>query len=218
MFPEAWTTREHQFWNSLDLSGKTVYDVGAFHGMLTLFFASRAKQVICYEPNPYNRRRLEENVALNQLHNVRVRPVGLGSSCETLRMAFNPLTPGAASFEQKTGNQLIVEDIPVTTLDSDIEEHGLPAPDFIKIDIEGWEIEALRGARNTLLKHRPELFLEMHGETINEKKRKVAEIVEYVTALGYGNILHIESKTQITQDNASVAAQGHLYCRSSRII
>ncbi|MGH9500211.1 MAG: FkbM family methyltransferase [Terriglobales bacterium] len=213
-------TREHQFWQSLDLSGKTVYDVGAFHGLLTLFFASRARQVICYEPNQSNRKRLEENVALNHLSNVRVRPTGLGSRRETLRMAFNPLTPGGATVDQRATDHLLrhssgvrVEDVPVTTLASDIAENQLPAPDFIKIDIEGWEIEALRGARDILQTSHSELFLEMHGETMDEKKRKVAQIVEYIVGLGYQSIVHIETSTPITIANSDVAAQGHLHCR-----
>jgi FkbM family methyltransferase len=50
-----------------------------------------------------------------------------------------------------------------------IPQIGPPAPDFIKVDIEEWEIEALRGARNTLESRKPTLFLEMHSEAVKEK-------------------------------------------------
>ena len=51
-------TLEHHFWRSLDLKRLVVYDIGAFHGLLTLFFASQARQVIAFEPSERNRKRL----------------------------------------------------------------------------------------------------------------------------------------------------------------
>lgn len=213
-------TKEHEFWKSLDLRGKVVYDVGAFQGLLTLFFARQAQQVISYEPNPHNRKRLEENVALNGLYNVLIRPVGIGSSERNLRMIYNPLMPGGASVEQGIGEHLlndskaIVTDIPVTTLDAELNEYALPAPALIKIDIEGHELDALNGARETLLKYRPDLFLEMHGETMNQKKKKVAAIVSYLEEIGYSDIRHVESGALISLTNSSAAAEGHLYCRA----
>jgi FkbM family methyltransferase len=50
MFSSGLMTAEQQFWSSLNLSGMTVYDIGALHGLLTLFFASRAKAGVCFEP------------------------------------------------------------------------------------------------------------------------------------------------------------------------
>ena len=79
LFSPGIMTAEHQFWCGLNLSGMTVYDVGAFHGLLTLFFASQAKAVVCFEPNTQNHKRLTENLMLNAIKNVEVRKVGVGS-------------------------------------------------------------------------------------------------------------------------------------------
>jgi FkbM family methyltransferase len=220
MFSNGILTAEEQFWSSLDLRGMTVYDIGAFHGLLTLFFASQAKTVISFEPNSQNRRRLTDNMTLNGIQNVTVRNVGVGSSRETRKMVVSPLMPGGASVDGKAEENLMragvgttAEEVRIVTLDCEIPEANLPVPDFIKIDTEGWEIEVLCGARHTLESHRPTLFLEMHGETLREKKRKVAEIVAFLWDLNYRTILHVETSTAITKENTTVAMEGHLYCR-----
>jgi FkbM family methyltransferase len=215
-------TAEQEFWRGLNLAGMTVYDVGAFHGLLTLFFASRARKVICFEPNTRNHERLMENLALNGIKNVEVRKAGVGSRSEMLRMVGNPLMPGGSSVDGKVVEELLragvetrVEEIAIITLDEEIPQASLPPPDFIKIDIEGWEIEALRGARKTLELHKPAVFLEMHGETIREKKRKVADIVAFLWEINYRRIRHIETGATITPENTAVAMQGHLYCQTA---
>ena len=212
---------EEKFWRSLDLSGLVVYDIGAFEGILTMFFSTRCARVISYEPNSINHARLLENIRLNKLSNVTVRKLGLGSRAQSAELVFAPLMTGGGSLEPKTAAQIknsqkvMSERIEITTLDRDIAEGGLPAPDFVKIDIEGFELEALKGASQTLSAHRPAVFLEMHGETMREKKRKVTEIVEWLSQAGYRNVLHVESQTAITPANATVAAEGHLYCRAN---
>src|SRR3974390_1881809 len=57
---EAHSSPELVFWKELDLDGKVVYDIGAFHGLLTIYFAKRAKTVVAWEPNSRNRQRLME--------------------------------------------------------------------------------------------------------------------------------------------------------------
>ncbi len=220
IFSPGIITAEQQFWCGLNLGGMTVYDIGAFHGLLTLFFASRSKAVVCFEPNTANYRRLMENLMLNGIKNVEVRKVGVGSQRETRMMVGSPLMPGGASVDGKAVEELLragvgtaVEEISIVTLDEEIPQASLPAPDFIKIDIEGWEIEALRGARKTLESYKPALFLEMHGETMREKRRKVAEIVGLLWEINYRRIRHIETGATVTPENASVAMEGHLYCQ-----
>lgn len=221
--PEAFSksidTAEIQFWRQLPLTGLTVYDVGSFEGLLALYFASRAKQVICYEPNSRNYGRLTDNIQLNGFTNVRVRKTGVGEAPQEIKLIWNPAMPGGASAEAATTEHLketvagaIVETIPITTLDKDVEENQLPAPDLIKIDIEGWELQALRGARGLIDRYKPALYLEMHGETMALKKSKVADIVQFLEAAGYPVIQHVETGQKVTSANSTIAVEGHLYC------
>lgn len=218
-FTSSVVTPEERFWHDLDLRGKTVYDIGAFHGLLTLFFAVRAKSVVSFEPNSRNRTRLLENLRINKIQNVQVRDRGIGSQRENRQMASVTLTPGGASIDEKaiesfakSGVETVTEQVSIVTLDEEIPEQNLPRPDFIKIDTEGWELEALRGARNTLATYHTALFLEMHGSTMREKKRKVSEIVNFLWDTGYRDILHVESGASIYPENSALAAEGHLYC------
>ena len=55
----------------------------------------------------------------------------------------------------------------------------------------------------------------MHGETIREKKTKVAEIVSFLWEVGYKRIRHVETGASITPENTAVAMEGHLYCQAA---
>jgi FkbM family methyltransferase len=152
------------------------------------------------------------------LTNVTIRDVGIGSKVENMEITSCVLMPGGATGDATITKNLKQsnvatnsEIVSITTLDNDIRERRLPKPDFVKIDIEGMELEALRGSAHTLSECRPALFLEMHGETINLKKKKVNEIIKYLTSVGYKCIEHVETGTKIDQDNSHIAAEGHLY-------
>lgn len=196
---------EELFWRGLDLDGMTVYDVGAFQGLLTLFFAARAERVIAFEPDSINHVRLLENLALNGMRNAQARKLAVGSEPGMLGMAHDPLMPGGSHLTEPGHGSLGVE---VAALD-DLE---LPPPDLIKIDTEGWELQALRGGERTICKHSPRLFLEMHGQTMAEKQRNATSIVAWLWEHGYRNNMHVESRAEITPENAVLASRGHLFC------
>ena len=211
-------TPEVRFLEDLSLSGKVVYDVGAFHGLITLFFSRKARRVVAYEANAHNYARVKENLALNEVTNVTVRNVAVGAEPGLLKLVWDPLMPGAGSADSAIGSQIRGSqgcheiDVPVVRLDDDMAEQGLPVPDFVKIDIEGFELQALQGLRGTLVRHGPALYLEMHGADREQKEQNVAAIYDFLTKAGYCKILHVESGKELTRDTVAEGREGHLYC------
>jgi FkbM family methyltransferase len=101
-------------------------------------------------------------------------------------MVGSPLMLGSASLDESTVAELlrsgvgtVVQDVSLVTLDEEIAQGNLPSPNFVKIDIEGWEIEALRGASNTLKAHKPALFLEMRGRLCERKGAKWRKLLDF---------------------------------------
>ena len=82
------------------------------------------------------------------------------------------LEPG---FQEHLGDAPTVE-VPVVALDDLRPLLDLPPPDFVKVDVEGFEDEVLRGARRTVEAHRPTLMVEVHGLTPEDKATKAEAV------------------------------------------
>lgn len=208
-------TPEARFLRSLPLQGKVVYDVGAFVGLLTLFFARQAKQVIAYEPNPPSYARASENVALNGLSNVQLRNLAVGSEAAVLTLAYDPLMPGAASGAdavrtqiQETAASTLSASVRVVRLDDDARDAGLPAPDLMKIDVEGMELAVLQGAAG-LLKAHPALYIELHGSDAENKRANARAVIDFLRAHGYRKFLDVEAGALVSPEQ--VDRPSHLY-------
>jgi FkbM family methyltransferase len=211
---------EESFLLNLSLEGQTVYDVGGDQGIYTLFFASRVGsrgRVITFEPNPGSYRRIVDNVELNHLQNVDVRPLGLGEKKGKLTFIFPEGEPARGSADAGIQAQLLREknsrtiEIEVNSLDAEIASANLPEPDLVKIDVEGLEMDVLRGMSQTLMERRPNLFIEVHGADVQSKEDNARQVVTYLLDAGY-EVFHIESKESITRSNINQARQGHIYC------
>jgi FkbM family methyltransferase len=140
--------------------GMTVIDVGANHGMFSLEAAhlvGASGIVHAFEPTPTTRALLCNNLAVNRLEVVSVFPSALAERAGTAQLRVHKQMSGLntlASRDITWNRQTLVADeiveVPVTTLDAHSEEHGLHHVDFLKIDVEGFELGVIRGARKLL--------------------------------------------------------------------
>ncbi len=142
--------------------GDVVIDGGAHVGIFThQALRQGAAKVIAIEPDPGNLHCLRRNFAAEIASGrVVVVPEGLWSRRTTLELFEGVENSGTNSLIWKhAGNKVRV---PVTTLDLLVERLELERVNFIKMDIEGAEREALKGAFQTLRRHRPRLMLDTY--------------------------------------------------------
>ena len=142
--------------------GGMVVDCGAHVGVFTHYELARgASRVIAVEPEPVNAECFRRNFAREIADGVVVLvPKGVWSSESTLELSVATDNSGMNSVVSDEGGAKIK--IPVTTIDRILENLGMSRVDFIKMDIEGAEREALAGAANTLKRFRPRLMLDTY--------------------------------------------------------
>jgi FkbM family methyltransferase len=158
---EVWerNTVEFMLQNS---RGEAVITAGAFFGDALPALAKVCKWVWAFEPNPENHRCAQITVLLNGLRNVTLCQAGLGEKCEKKQLVvkdYNGRSLGGASQMADItdrGSESVAID--VVTIDSMLAEQTDIC--IIHLDLEGFEEYALRGARQTIERHRPWLILE----------------------------------------------------------
>ena len=145
--------------------GSVVFDLGGHVGFYTLL-ASEAVgstgRVFVFEPVPRNLFYLKKHLELNHTSNVTVLEVAVSDKSGTVSFEEGPSSSmGRIALE----GELLVRTV---VLDELISRRELPAPDYMKIDIEGAELSALHGARSMLARAHPTIFLATHGSDVHQ--------------------------------------------------
>jgi len=136
---------------------ETCLDIGANIGNHSLFFSNIFTQVVSFEPNDSTFKVLAINS--NLANNIRAVNVGLGSKNATLDAFVDPLNIGGAAVSDSSEANIQFK---IVALDEYLKENPTSSISFIKMDVEGYELEALKGASETLEKYQPILALELH--------------------------------------------------------
>lgn len=147
--------------------GDIVVDAGANHGTFSVKAAKivgNGGKVIAIEPEVNNLSILQRNIRENELGNVVIVPKGLWSRKDKLKLNLYTTIYHAfyrhRYYEMEDTNRF--EEVEVDTLDNILKELGVKRVDFIKMDIEGAEIEALKGMNETLENNDVKLANEDH--------------------------------------------------------
>lgn len=151
-------------------AGFVFCDVGANVGHHTLFM-SQLGEVLAFEPSPALVTSLEHKLRLNRVTNVRVFPVGLGAADQELQY-FQPITAntGTGSFVAgfSPDNAPTGQTLTVMNGDTFLRGQGVERIDLMKIDVEGFEREVLKGLPLTLASMSPTIFLEVSRNLARE--------------------------------------------------
>ena len=170
-------------------SANVVFDIGANIGFMALHFAKKypAKTVLAFEPAPRTYEFLRKNIALNPLiSNVTAYNFGFSDVCGTQKFYYYPEVSGASSLgnDDFVDNKESINCI-FKTLDEFCDQENI-FPDFLKLDIEGAELLALRGGSNIIENYKPMLFMEMLRKWAAKFNYHPNDIIKFLAKLGYG--------------------------------
>lgn len=147
----------------LPLSDGIVFDVGCHYGYTSAWFAQRARQVFCFEPNPQNQRYVAEVLRIRSLSNVELVRSAVGERRGDAMLHVKPL-PGHHSLADIGASETIDRvPVPVLALDEFADERGIDQIALIKIDVEGFEPEVLRGAQRLLRRRAVDAIIFEHS-------------------------------------------------------
>lgn len=138
-----YNSREREFLRRVMRPGDVIADVGANIGFYTLWLAAApvpGTRVIAFEPNPSVYNALEENVRLNGFDHVTTVQAAVGEANKMVSLGIVPDAPGISSLLNTKAEQVEVR---MVTLADALKDAGLNRCDIIKIDVEGYEYEAL---------------------------------------------------------------------------
>jgi FkbM family methyltransferase len=162
----SWNPAEYEAFRAAVRPGATALDIGANVGAYSLLlgqWVGASGRVFAFEPAPAIFDGLSRHVALNHLSSV-VTPLAsaVGAEVTTASLVLAG-THGESRLASSNDGEAERVQVPVTTVDRFCGEHRL-VPSFIKVDVEGFELAVLRGARETIARAGRDLalFVEMH--------------------------------------------------------
>jgi FkbM family methyltransferase len=152
-----------------------IFDVGANYGFVSFAWHTGLEQstdIVMFEPHPGLCSLLRETIDLNGFTGIRVEPLALGDSPG--RISIN-LYEGTANVMDLQELKKGVTEVEQMTLDAYVQSSG-KQPDLIKIDVDGYELNVLRGMQETVRRHKPIIAIETNDSP---------ELMAYLLQLGY---------------------------------
>ncbi len=183
-----------------------VFDVGANIGWYSTNLAYKFKkgQVYSFEPFTQNYNKLISHIEDNKLNNIKPFKIAIGQKQENLSINYNTNEDnlGMASINLKEFN--FSETIEVVAIDDFFTLKELNNLKFIKIDIEGFEYEALRGMHKTLTFYKPLLLIEQDKNVLGSKADElILQIDTFLYNLGYSKFI-ITDKLELEKTKINI--------------
>ena len=183
-----WDGQEVERINFIFKDKKSLFiDCGCSYGSYSIPIAklnNNQNQVIAIDASYNAIERLKENIDLNDIKNIQIYNIGLDR--EEGYKNFNEdlnILPNTGSFRFDT----IGKKLRVTTLDTILTKHSLSSFDiiFVKMDLEGYEFDALKGFKKNIIKHKPIILFEFSRMLINNNLFSKDAFISFLEEISY---------------------------------
>lgn len=172
--------------------GDNVMDVGANSGIYTItaskLIGPKGK-VYSFEPSRAAHLRLIKNLKINKCSNVVIYRQGLGAHRETKMLSNNIFGDGGNSLIATKYDISSTEKIILVPADSIIRDRI----DFIKIDVEGYELEALKGMTKIIRNSYPKIVFEFNYDHLYQKDKDYNQVFDFLKELGYTRFIELDT-------------------------
>jgi FkbM family methyltransferase len=181
-----------------------VFDVGTNFGWYTTLFVpivGSNGQTHSFEPSPKTLELLHTNLDLNNCTDrVIVNPIAIGDEVSTAKIhVFNKRSHSFASLSPLGETDYTTFEVPLTTLDLYMSQHGIEKIDFIKIDVEGSELAVLKGSPNLFQSPMaPPMLIEINNATYSSFGYSATQIWDQLSEYGYDRFYTITSGNKLT--------------------
>lgn len=187
--------------------GDVALDIGAAYGVITLALSRAVGEqgaVHSFEPSKTTQKFLHKLLELNELRNVTIVKSAISDTCDSIdfieytsenELSWASDTSSLASETLNLNLKHLRYSVDVTTIDDYVAARGIH-PKAIKIDIEGFELYALHGAKKTLKEFSPYLCIDIHKD-VRTGESALLEVQPYLLELGYH--IHIEGHALYAQ-------------------
>jgi FkbM family methyltransferase len=157
-------------------------NVGANFGYYTYLLASRGRSVVAVEPIPFMQDLISRTIEYNKINNIKLLKSACGSQNGTIMFLENE--NAGLSSASYGGNVQALKEYEVDVIKAD--ELGLERLDIVVIDVEGFELEVLKGMRNILMAHRPRLLMiELYSPYLRRFGASIDEVLSLLKSVGY---------------------------------
>ena len=177
---------EHDFFGVADAllkSGGVFLDAGANYGLLSFGLAAKYRDTVSFhlfEPNPTLVRVINRSLAIYPDMRCKVNEVALADREGAVRFLFDDRQSGASHIADDSPNEA-----KATTIDHYLQEETIARVDLLKLDVEGFELVALRGARRSLeTKVIRAVYFEYFEKWLS-RVQPPRDILDFLNALGY---------------------------------
>jgi FkbM family methyltransferase len=184
-FSKEYESLETLFVQKTIKESMTVIDVGANIGYYTTIFSkfSQNGTVYAFEPDAINFSLLQRNCDTNKLHNVKLFNCACGNVNKTESIYISKDNKGDHRTYKVDGEERESNHIKMIRLDDFLPT--IPKLDFVKLDIQGYEFEAIRGMNDLITKHKPIILLEFWPAGLIANNEKPQGFLEYLCDLNY---------------------------------
>ncbi len=169
--------------------GDVFYDIGANVGFFTIVAAGLvgpSGTMVAFEPLPRNFVHLRFNCSLNDLHNVTCVEAAVGSATRNEKLLVAEYSGGSALESADTPPDVVGSlGVAMVALDDWVASGRGPTPDVVKIDVEGAELDVLKGMQAILARKRVSIVLETDGPDVAAVEQKTSACRDLLQRLGY---------------------------------